>query len=241
MSLKEQAQQLSERLEVLRERQRRQTDARALDHRRKDWREIWSGLAQRVEQLDWMGLKSAGLAEHGKQVALARSLISHACIALAGGADNKGLTEGGAWAKLEKCTNKTTEVMGKSVRAGWIQLVSEVGSFRTPVEVEASLPLSRPGNREAAFAYRASFARYERLKRQEAPTSVDDVELLRALADELKQVRQRFNYDELPDAVRAFFTAIDSGEGAPLKLLTPEVREWLDNEGQSINFVVKSI
>ena len=241
MSLKDQAQQLIARLDVLRERQRRQEDARALNHRRKEWGEMWSGLGRAVEQLEWMGLKSVALAEHSKQVALARSLIGRADAALAGGADNKGLTEGGGWAKLEKCTNKTAEVLGESVRAGWGQLARDVGPFRTPAEIEALLPLNRPGNREAAAAYRVSFVPYERLRRQDVPTSANDVLQLSTLAAELRQVMQKFNYDQLPDAVRLFFAAIDTGQGAPLNLLTAEVREWLDNEEQSINFVVKSI
>lgn len=241
MNLKDQAQHLVERIEVLRERQRRQADARALDHRRREWRDMWLGLGRTLEQLDWMGLKSVCLAEHGKQLALVRGLIGRADSALTSGADNEVLTEGGAWGKLEKCVNKTTEVLAESVRNGWGQLIRDAGPFRRPTEIEASLPLSRPGNRDAAALYRASFVPYDRLGRQAAPASADDVLLLRALAEELRVVMQRFNYDQLPDAVRAFFTAIDLGQGAPLNLLTAEVREWLDNEGQSANFVVKSI
>lgn len=241
MSLKDQAQQLLERFEVLRERERRQADARALDHRRKEWSEMWSGLRRPVEQLDWMELKQVGLAEHGKQVALARSLIIRADTALAGGADNDGLTAEGAWAKLQKAVNKTAEVLGDSVRTGWVQLARDAGEFRAPLEIDATLPPSRPGNREAATAYRELFAQYERLRRQLAPASADDVVRLRALADQLRQVVQRFNFDQVPEAVRAFFAAVDSGQGAPLSLLTAGVREWLDKEDQTMKFVVKSL
>jgi hypothetical protein len=241
MNLKDQAQGQMERLAALQERNRRQQDARALDHRRKEWREMWAPLQGAVERLEWMGLKQVALAGQAKQVALVRSLVVLARTALDAGGSNDALTENGAWAKLGKAVNKAAGLLGGSVQTGWAQLVCDAGEFRPPAAIEASLPLSRPGNREALLAYRDAYSPYHALARQQAPDSRDDVVRLRLLAGQLKQVTERFNFDQVPEPVRLFFAAIDSGQGAPLALLTAEVREWLDREGQTGNFIVKSI
>jgi hypothetical protein len=240
MSLKNQAEGLAVRLAVLKERGRRQHDARALDHRRKEWRELWSGLEAAINQLDWMGLKQVGLEEHRSQVSTARGLILRAEEALSAGADNAALTEGGAWAKLQKAINKTVEVLKEAVGIGWKQLVRDAGEFRAPEAIETSLPMSRPGNRATMAAYREAYGAYSRLRRQQAPNGPEDVVRLRELAERLAETVSQFNFEQLPEAVRLFFAAIDSGQGAPLRLLTREVHEWLDEQEQLDKFVVKS-
>ena len=61
---------------------------------------------------------------------------------------------------------------------------------------------------------------------------------LRRLAVRLQETAARFNFSEVPEAVSQFYMAISSGQGAPLALLTNEVREWLEAEGQAEVFMV---
>ena len=49
---------------------------------------------------------------------------------------------------------------------------------------------------------------------------------MRLLAEQLEAAAQDFNFD-VPEPVKAFLEAVQSVAGAPLDLLTAEVRDWL--------------
>jgi hypothetical protein len=240
MSLANRAVDIKARVLALQDWSRRKYDAQALAHRRTEWSDHRARLNRISVQLEWLDLGRAALAEHRAQVKTARALIVQAQQILEAGGENVELTHNDHWARTLNATEKTVALLDDFMRSGWKARIADLGSFRTPESIAATLPLSRPGNRAALDSYTTVFSQYQRLTRQVAPTASDDVGTLPHLAARLREISRGFNFAEVPEAVRQFFAAIDSGKGAPLSLLTNEVRDWLEAEGQASAFIVVS-
>jgi hypothetical protein len=238
MSLENKALDIKARLHALQDWSRRKYDAQALSHRRTEWSERRATLKRISEQLAWISLWQAALTEQQAQVKIARNLIVKAQQILADGGANAELTHDEHWAKTLNATAKTVSLLSEFMKIGWKKQIDDLGTFRTPAAIGTTLPLSRPGNRAALDTYTTVFSQYQRLTRQDGPASSDDLGTLQHLTTRLRELASSFNFAEVPEAVRRFFAAIDSGKGAPLSLLTNEVRDWLEAEGQSDTFIV---
>lgn len=59
------------------------------------------------------------------------------------------------------------------------------------------------------------------------PQSSEDFERVDELIEQLKQCWDRLDADEVPEAVLRFLRVAATNEGATLRLLTPEVKDWL--------------
>lgn len=240
MTIMNKALDIQARLQALQEWSRRKYDAQALDNRRAEWAEQLKQLKKAVEQLDWIGIREQALTQCEQQARLVRNLIAQAAQVLADGGTDEQLTHESQWTKTLAATGKLVSQLRDAVSDGWKALIANLGAFPPPATLQATLPLSRPGNREAFNAYSQTYAQYQRLARAEGPCACDDVAAMRRLATTLQQLSARFNFDEVPEAVSQFFAAISSGTGAPLSLLTDEVRNWLVAEGQAEAFIVVS-
>jgi hypothetical protein len=240
LSLADKALDLKARLLALQDWSRHKSDAQALAHRRSEWNEHRAMLKRISDQLEWIGLRHAALAESQAQVKIARTLIIQAQQTLENGGVNAELTQEDRWAKTLNATEKTVSLLGDFMKIGWKKHIDDLGNFPTPATIGATLPLSRPGNRAALDAYSTVFSQYQRLARQDGPVSRDDLATLQHLTARLRELGSSFNFAEVPEAVRQFFAAIASGKGAPLLLLTNEVRDWLVAEGQAGAFIVTS-
>lgn len=62
------------------------------------------------------------------------------------------------------------------------------------------------------------------------PQSSEDFDRVDRLIEQLKQCWDSLNADEVPEAVLRFLR-VAANEGAPLSLLTPEVKDWLTKHG----------
>lgn len=240
MTLMNEALDIQGRLQALREWTRRKDDARALGHRRAEWTEQFKLLKKTVDQLEWIGSREQTLEQNYPQVKLVRNLLAQAKQVLADGGSDEQLTHENQWAKTISATKSLVSRLAESVESRWKTFVADLGSFPVPATVRATLPMSRPGNRQALAAYEMTHAQYQRLARAERPGTYEDVATIRKLATHLRELATRFNFDEVPEAVSRFFAAISSGNGAPLALLTNEVRDWLVAEGQADTFFVVS-
>jgi hypothetical protein len=240
MSMMDEALEIQVRLQALQEWARRKHDAQALDHRRAEWTEQFKLMKRAVDQLDWIGKRGQTLAQFQAQVKLVSGLIAQAAQVLADGGTDEQLTHENQWAKCISATKKLVTHLGEAVEAGWNTFVEDLGSFTPPATLRVTLPMSRPGNRQALSAYEMTYAQYQRLARAERPSTYEDVATIRKLVAHLQELASRFNFDEVPEAVSQFYVAISSGRGAPLALLTNEVRDWLEAEGQADAFVVVS-
>jgi len=240
MTMMVKAQDMQARLLALQEWSRRKYDAQALDQRRGEWIAQCKKLKKVVDQLDWIGVREHTLAECQSQVKLVRALVAKATEILEDGGADERLTQEDQWVKTLGATDKLVAQFTEFVVIGWNTLVADLGSFTPPATIRATLPFSRPGNREAFDEYSEIHGRFQRLARTEGPATLDEVIALRRLAVRLQEIAARFNFSEVPEAVSQFYMAISSGQGAPLALLTNEVREWLEAEGQAEVFMVVS-
>jgi hypothetical protein len=240
MTMMDTALDIQSRLQALQQWSRRKYDAQALDHRRAEWTEQFKLLKKAVDQLDWIGNREQTLAQCEAQVKLVRGLVARATQVLADGGTDEQLTDEDRWAKTISATKKLVTQLTEAAQSGWQTFVGDLGIFTPPGTLRVTLPMSRPGNRQALGAYEITYAQYQRLARAERPATYEDVATMRKLAAHLQELATHFNFAEVPAAVSEFFVAISSGRGAPLALLTNEVREWLEAEGQADTFVVVS-
>lgn len=240
MTMMVKAQNMQARLQALQEWSRRKSDAQALDNRRAEWTAQFKKLKKVVDQLDWIGMREHTQAECQSQVKLVRTLVAKAMEILEDGGADERLTHEDHWVKTLGATDKLVAQFSEFVAIGWNTLIADLGSFTPPRTIRATLPFSRPGNREAFDEYNQLYVRYQHLTRTDGPATLDDVLALRRLAVLLQQTAARFNFSEVPEAVSLFYVAISSGKGAPLALFTNEVRDWLEAEGQAEAFMVVS-
>jgi hypothetical protein len=240
MSLMDHALDIKARLLALQQWSQRKYDAQALDTRKREWTDQLLELKKVVNQLDWMDVRQPGLAECKEQVGLARHLICQSQQVLSDGGGNDELTHAKEWEKTIKATEKAVTMLREFAKVTWKKSIDNFGSFRSRSAIEITLPLSRPGNRETIEEYATVYGNYQRMARQDGPLTCDDFIRVEQLALQLREIAERFNFAEVPEAVAKFFAAIDSGQGAPLSLLTNEVRDWLTAEGQSDSFIVLS-
>jgi hypothetical protein len=240
MTMMNEALEIQARLQALQEWTRRKNDARALGHRRAEWTEQFKLLKKAVDQLEWIGNREQTLEQHQSQVKLVYNLLAQAKQVLTDGGSDEQLTHENQWAKTINATKSLVSRLTESVESGWKTFIADLGSFPAPATIRTTLPMSRPGNRQALAAYEITHAQYQRLTRAERPGTYEDVATIRKLTAHLRELAARFNFAEVPEAVSQFFAAISSGRGAPLALLTNEVRDWLVVEGQVDTFVVVS-
>jgi hypothetical protein len=238
MTLK--AQDMHARLQVLQDWERRKYDAQALDKRRAEWTAQCKKLKKVVEQLEWIGNREHALTECQSQVKLVRALVAKATETLQDGGGDERLTHEDHWAKILNATEKLVSQLNEFVVSGWNAFVANLGNLPQPATIRATLPLSRPGNRQAFDDYSETHSRFQRVARTDGPATQEDVFALRRLALLLGDTAARFNFSEVPEAVSEFYMAISSGKGAPLALFTNEVRAWLEAEGQAEAFMVVS-
>ena len=72
----------------------------------------------------------------------------------------------------------------------------------------------------------------DQIQRQKLPQTFDEFEKTELLIDRLREHWPNLSSDEVPETVLRFLKdAVDFG--APLNLLTTEVRDWLDRHGIS--------
>jgi len=241
MNLTNKASDIKTRLLALQDWSRRKNDAQALAHRRSEWRARRDALKRICDQLEWIGQRKEALADLHGQVKLSRTLIASARQILTDGGDNAELTHDDHWAKTLSATEKTVSLLTDYMKNGWKKHIEVLGNFRSPTAIATTLPISRPGNRVALDEYSSVFFQYLKLTRLDGPNSREDVTTLKHLTTRLQSLGSNFNFSEVPTPVRQFYAAIDSGKGASLSLLTSEVRDWLEAEGQSGAFVVMGI
>jgi len=240
MTMMVKAQETQARLLALQEWSRRKYDAQALDKRRAEWTAQYKKLKKVVDQLNWVSVHEHALAKCESQVKLVRTLAAKATEILQDGGADERLTHEDHWAKTLNATEKLVSQLSEFVVIGWNRFVAELGNFTPPATIKATLPFSRPGNREAFDEYSEVHGRYQRLARMDGPATLDDVLAIRRLAALLQETAAHFNFSEVPGAVSQFYMAISTGQGAPLALFTNEVRAWLEVEGQAEAFMVVS-
>jgi hypothetical protein len=106
-----------------------------------------------------------------------------------------------------------------------------------PAGLRGKLPRTK-ANDEAFRTYEALYALLKSAF-EDLPGDKGDLDKVRALAVQLEEVAQAFDFD-VPAEVKRFLEAVLSVAGAPLALLTPEVRQWLAANGSLESYTIRS-
>jgi hypothetical protein len=154
-------------------------------------------------------------------------------------ADTKAATlkKGQGWTALLSEIDVACRDLAAAVQSAWRAHRAAVFAGDTPAALRGKLAHTK-ANDEAFTAYEAL---YKSLKAafDDLPGDKRDLEKVAALAVQLERVAQAFDFD-VPAEVKRFLEAVLSVSGAPLALLTPEVRRWLEAKGSLENYSIRS-
>jgi hypothetical protein len=206
-------------------------EARNLGIRLDEIRRAEERLPARLEAIDV--LRRAGIAVEAEAKSAARVRAAVARIKGRFAQDRRftSLTKGQDWNVLIRELPHVTEELDALAAHGWKKHADRLFAGDAPAAVERTLAPTE-GNKAALQRYRQAYGRYAAL-RSNLPASAADVTELARLADELKQIK--FDHD-VPASVRAFLEALP--KGAPLSLLTAEVRQWIEEKGLTNRYLV---
>jgi len=107
-----------------------------------------------------------------------------------------------------------------------------------PEQRKQTILQSLPANKSALERYTFLYRRFNEY-RNVIPSTVEALGELHTYSKELADIEFVENED-VPLAVRAFFSATATATGAGLDLLTPEVIEWLRTNKMLANYVVRA-
>lgn len=171
-------------------------------------------------------LKQAGIAVEARveSVPRVRAAVAKIKGRFAQTREAVALTRGQDWNVLMRELPHVIEGLEESAATGWKGYADRLFAGDAPTAVERTLAQT-DGNKASLQRYRQAYERYARL-RASTPASATEIGELTRVAEELKQVK--FDHD-VPDSVRTFLEALP--KGAPLNLLTDEVRAWIDKHG----------
>ena len=146
------------------------------------------------------------------------------------------LTRGQDWNKLLQDLPAAVRALEKIAAQAWKQYVERNFAGDPPTVIESRLAQT-DRNKEALKRYRLAYDGFSRAV-VALPKSMGDVESVRKAAEDLASIAKDFDFD-VPDAVKKFLDAVPQG-GAPLILLTDEVRAWITGQGQTNRYRVIS-
>ena len=139
------------------------------------------------------------------------------------------LTRGRDWTLLNKQVLLTCKNLSSALDAEWRRVVETAFSGDKPANLADTLART-PGNMRNLDRFRDVYAHLEQYARSR-PTGRADFVHVRDLARQLTEIYQGFDFGVRED-VKRFLRAVADG-GANLELLTPDVRDWLDEYGTS--------
>lgn len=199
-------------------------EARKLGTRLAELKDIAESLPDSLKTIDM--LTKAGVAVQGSasSVSQVRNAVSKIKTRFALARDPDALTKGQDWRVLIRELPKLVSELDEAAAEGWEAHAQKLFSGDAPSAVERTLAPT-DANKAALAKYRQAHERFARLKAS-LPGGPEAVEELARVAQELKAVN--FDYD-VPASVRKFLEALPAG--APLALLTAEVRDWIEKQG----------
>jgi len=148
------------------------------------------------------------------------------------------LKKGQVWRTCLELAEATAKTITSTTRSRWQSYEAEIFGGEPPSAVERLLAPT-PENNAALRRYKAGFDEL-RLKFKTLPSSDEDLAAAELKAKELKEIAKAFDFD-VPGDVKAFLEAVFSGGGAPLKLLTPGVIEWLRKTGTYEHYRISAL
>ncbi len=139
--------------------------------------------------------------------------------------------------KLMDPTTRLARALAEAAASGWTEHVKAT----LPVVSEDLLAVSSkiPEQKAKVEAYRSTYQHAESVGRK-LPASNADVERFQVYAGQVQQAATELENQSISPAVLAFFKAASMPAGAPLALLTPEIRDFLQSSGLENRYRIRS-
>jgi hypothetical protein len=235
MPLLEQARDLTERLKRAEAARTNIEEAHALET-------IRTELSQRLERIQTSGQRIALLRSNGVPVSAsptvdaARAKVKDVSEKYTVAPTSKTLRQGRRWTSLIETLDSASESIAQRIVDEWKQyFASALFGGAPPDQIRQRLAMT-PQNESALARYTDLYRRFIAF-RTRSPAAQSEVDEIRSISDQLEAISFTEN---VPDAVRTFFAATATAEGATLNQLLPEVWEWLRENRLLDTYVVKA-
>lgn len=130
-----------------------------------------------------------------------------------------------AFGDVRSCLEALVTRVDSEVRECWLSWKQQQQQAWALEETVLEGVRAIPGQESLTDDYLAARNRFSALSRQ-IPAEAETVRQLTRLTDQMVELRGQMDLSTTPDDVSAFLDALNQGK-APLKLVTPEVLEWL--------------
>lgn len=229
---------LVERTTVLRERcinlstlGERIEEARSLGTRLGELRHVAEKLPNSLRKVGMLAKAGIAVPPPVSSVVQVRSAIAKIKARFAQSREADALTKGQDWKVLMRELPRIVGDLESASSESWESYAQQLFAGDAPAAVERTLAPT-DANKAALAKYRQAHQRYTALK-ADVPSSAEEIAELARIAQELKSLK--FDYD-VPASVRKFLEALPAG--APLALLTDEVRGWIEQKGLTKRYQV---
>jgi len=122
----------------------------------------------------------------------------------------------------------------KKIFQGWLD--EELSGSLTKAQLDAQRKIANL--KSYADKYAENYSILEKWAKKSSMPTREEARQLLSSSEAMGKAQEKMNFDDWPDSVRAFFTAVSNNQ-APLSMLTAEVVEWLKEHGQYDDYVVR--
>lgn len=206
-------------------------EARKLATRLAELQEVAEKLPDSLNSIDMLTKAGVSVQGSASSAAQVRNAIAKIKTRFAQAREPDALTKGHDWKMLIRELPKVVGELNESAIEGWDTHAQQLFAGDAPSTIERALAPT-DANKAALFKYRQAHERYVQL-RGKLPEEPEAIAELPRVARDLKSVK--FDYN-VPASVRKFLEALPTG--APLTLLTAEVRDWIDQKGLAERYQV---
>lgn len=206
-------------------------EAKKLGGRLAELRGVADKLPDRLKTIDMLTKAGVAVPSPASAVPQVRNAIAKIKARFAESREPEALTKGQDWKVVIRDLPKVVGELEDAAAEGWGAHAHQLFAGDSPLAIERTLAPTE-ANKAAIIKYRQAHERYVRL-RGSVPEGPEGVAELARVAEELKSAKFDRN---VPASVRKFLEALPNG--APLTLLTAEVRDWIDEQGLAKGYLV---
>jgi hypothetical protein len=236
-TLLQRCQGVATKVEQLALAQRHANQQKQVQERSREWKSRQEKLTAMTERSAGLSLTASSRAAVAEKRAHLRHNAGQVLERLKANDDISQVTNDAAWERLLASAEGLAEEIEASVKAAWRAFIDDQGALEEPSWLRNRAP-STPMNDAAIEAYQTRYGVYVSLVNRTMPRSAEDCTQLLQIIARCRTEAARITFDVPPD-VQRFFSAIQMGN-ATLASLTPEVLQWLAENGQLERYRIRS-
>lgn len=234
MNLVERMDTLKNRVEKLKSSQSGVNEAKLLQIRLKEIKDISVLLNHQAVRLRIFRKEGSELSEVPSNMDEANKRLSKVRERFTKNRKAENLTKGKDWEIMRNAVQETAATIKGDLSNSWRSFVIQAYSGENPNNIKNILAPT-DSNNSALVRYRNGYEKLNELARN-VPDSKDNFEDVRSQGIQLKAIYKEFDFD-VPVEVKVFLDAVGSG-GAGLELLTDKVHDWLSDNDTEVHYKI---